>query len=314
MQQLQPEEEFEERMKLRTNYWAAAVGLGAAAVVSVAGAAGTASAAPAADGLSVQAGTARMAPQGGAIMPVDFTCAPGDTVTGLTASVSQKKTWDDDFYKPPKARGEGSIAGAPCTGEVQHAEIQVRDVKYLPVQQLMHGGMAATSTAVLQTSSGAQTSSTADGNVGWAADTDVTLRLGDSHVTTLGGEMQGGYLSLQHHDQADDSSTFTIVPLDNNEVALKSKLNGKFLMVDQSTNGPAGPSFHLRAGASEVGPWEKFTLDKLSDGTNALKSSSTGKYVWNASGTLTGYGEPAQAAHIAIAPANPGFPLHPAQS
>ncbi|MGW2207179.1 fascin domain-containing protein [Streptomyces sp. NPDC001774] len=141
----------------------------------------------------------------------------------------------------------------------------------------------------------------------------MTLRLGDDHVTTLGGEMQGGCLSLQHRGQADDSSTFTVVPLDNSEVALKSKLNGKFLMVDQSTNGPAGPNYHLRAGASETGPWEKFTLDRLSDGTTALKSSSTGKYVRDAAGTLTGYGEQAQAAHINIAPANPGFPLHPTQ-
>ncbi|MFF7183204.1 hypothetical protein [Streptomyces sp. NPDC008121] len=312
-------------MKLKTNKWAAALGLGAAAVAAVAGATGAASAAPADGGPSIQAGTARMAPQGGAIVPVDFTCNPGDTVTDLTVKVGQKKLLDpphtpgSPFGPPPGATGSGSVQGAVCTGSPQHADVQIRDttdpIAFPPPGELV-AGKYATVHATLTTSSGTHPVITSSGAViGSASDSEVTLALGGSHVTTLGGEMQGGYLSVQHRDQADDSSIFTLVPLDNSEVALKSKLNGKFLMVDQDTMGDAGPNYHLRAGASEVGPWEKFTLDKLSDGSTALKSSSTGKYVWNAfgSGTLTGYGEQTQAAHIAIAPANPGFPLHPAQ-
>ncbi|MFF7183379.1 hypothetical protein [Streptomyces sp. NPDC008121] len=139
----------------------------------------------------------------------------------------------------------------------------------------------------------------------------MTLRLGGRYVTTLGGETQGGYLSPQDREEADASSTFTIVPLDRNEVALKSKLNGKFLMADQSTNGPAGPTYHLRAAADAAGPWERFRLATTADGLITIKSASTGTYIWNASGsgTLSGHGTQDQAAQFAVTPANPGFPL-----
>ncbi|MER7959837.1 hypothetical protein [Streptomyces sp. NPDC096030] len=246
-----------------------------------------------------------MAPQGGVILPVSFTCPAGETVTSVTADLLAP-----DSYPLP-AEGTGSAGGASCTGEPQHADIHVQS--HPQAFPKLAYGMIVLQRVILKTSTGAQA---VDASQGWtraAAPADMTLRLGNSYVTTLGGEMQRGYLSLATRNEADPSSTFTIVPLDRNEVALKSKLNGKFLMVDQSTNGPAGPTYHLRAAADQAGPWERFTLATAADGLMTLKSTSTGKYVWNASGTLAGYGEQGQAAHFAITPANPGFPLHPAQ-
>lgn len=91
--------------------------------------------------------------------------------------------------------------------------------------------------------------------------------------------MQGGHLALQPQTKAEAGDTFTLVPLQGGEVALKSKLNGKFVMVDQSTNGPAQPNYQLRAGSDTAGPWEKFTVERPDRNSLVLKSSSTGKYV-----------------------------------
>ncbi|MFF7183194.1 hypothetical protein [Streptomyces sp. NPDC008121] len=130
--------------------------------------------------------------------------------------------------------------------------------------------------------------------------TDMTLKSKDGYLITRPAT-ERDYLGFGQSDAPQDAKTFSVVLLKNNEVALKSKLNGKYVMVDQTTNGPAGPNYHLRAAADSIGPWEKFTLHKTGGGSVLLKSVSTGRYVQNSSGTLNGHGTESQAAAFDLA-------------
>ncbi|MFF7183331.1 hypothetical protein [Streptomyces sp. NPDC008121] len=123
---------------------------------------------------------------------------------------------------------------------------------------------------------------------------DATLHSQDGYLTTRTAA-ERDYLGLRQTDTPGDAETYSIVELQEGGVALKSRLNGKYVMVDQSTNGAAGPTYHLRAVSGQIGPWEKFDLQRVSETSYVLKSSSTGRYVWNSTGTLSGAGDKSQA-------------------
>ncbi|MFF7183335.1 peptidoglycan DD-metalloendopeptidase family protein [Streptomyces sp. NPDC008121] len=129
---------------------------------------------------------------------------------------------------------------------------------------------------------------------GQTVQTDITLHSDSGYLTTLPAD-QRDYLAFRQADAPQEADRFTLVELGDGEVALKSKLNGKYVMVDQSTIGLAGPNYHLRAASSTVGPWEKFSLHTTGDGSAVLRSSSTGRYVQNSAGTLLGAGTESQA-------------------
>ncbi|MFF7183601.1 hypothetical protein [Streptomyces sp. NPDC008121] len=108
------------------------------------------------------------------------------------------------------------------------------------------------------------------------------------------------YLAFRQADAPQAADRFTLVELKDGEVALKSKLNGKYVMVGQSTIGSAGPNYHLRAASESAGPWEKFSLHTTSDASAVLRSSSTGLYVQHSNGTCLGSGTESQAVKFQI--------------
>ncbi|MER7958169.1 hypothetical protein [Streptomyces sp. NPDC096030] len=121
------------------------------------------------------------------------------------------------------------------------------------------------------------------------AESDVTLGTDGGLLTVLPDPLHRGYVKIAPADKAEAAETFTLVTFRNDEVALKSKLSGKFVMADLSQTGTAGPTYHLRAASDTVGPWEKFTIEKSGDAT-VLKSNASGKYVYDSNGTLTAHG------------------------
>lgn len=115
-------------------------------------------------------------------------------------------------------------------------------------------------------------------------------------VSTLASPLEG-YLNVKDTDTAGAAETFTVVPLSDGQVALKSRLTGKFVRVDTAPTGPTEPAMRLRADAVEAGAAETFSLEKENGHQLRLKSGITGKYVVSG-GLLRADGTHDQAAKI----------------
>ncbi|MER7959838.1 peptidoglycan DD-metalloendopeptidase family protein [Streptomyces sp. NPDC096030] len=192
-----------------------------------------------------------------------------------------------------------------CSGQ-GHGSPRARRLLPAAVLAAVAGGLlapgaahAATGDTAEPTQSVSAPDSVSGTDSGLVQTADVTLHSDSGYLTTLPAA-QRGYLAFHQDETPQEADRFTLVELKDGEMALKSKLNGKYVMVDQSTTGFAGPNYHLRAASDSVGPWEKFTLHTTSDGSALLRSSSTGLYVQNSAGTLLGTGTESQAVRFGI--------------
>lgn len=124
---------------------------------------------------------------------------------------------------------------------------------------------------------------------------DVALKSREGNVTTQPDSHTGGdLLGFRRTDIPQAADTFTVVPIAGDAVALKSKLNGKYIAAGNS-------DLKMRASSDQIGPKEKFIIEKTDDGSTVLKWDFSNQYVRNeGGGTLVGFGTKEQAAKFQV--------------